>query len=155
MATPSARPRRKTSTEKSKTGSRSRPQAKTGVNLLRRLAKEFVVEESEEDYAGWDIQLEEVFPEPSSTADFLGRRGHFTYKFQIKSPKLGSQAHKRRSVGIELQHWERACSFTTASSAFGAGQRLGPPSDRRPARGDAHQLTLVGCALGRSPSGLM
>lgn len=90
-------------------GAESRPQGKTGVNELRRLAKNFVVEESKEDHTGWDIQLEEKLADPTDSAEFLGRRGNYTYKIQVKSPRVRSAAHLRRSVGIELQHWERAC----------------------------------------------
>lgn len=100
---------KRASVDKSLAGAQSRPQGKTGINLLRRLAKDFLVEESGEDYGGWDIQLEETQTAPSSSADFLGRRGCFTYKFQVKSPRKGSKCCEKRSVGIELQHWERAC----------------------------------------------
>lgn len=92
-----------------KSGAESRPQGKTGENELRRLAKRYLVQTPDEDYAGWDIQLEEPAIAASSRAEFYGRPGYFTYKIQIKSPRIHSKAHTTRSVGIELQHLERAC----------------------------------------------
>lgn len=59
-------------------GAQSREQGKAGVNLLRFLAKGYILQESEEDYAGWDVQLEEKMPPPSLITSTLDEESQGT-----------------------------------------------------------------------------